>query len=319
MARDDVTARTISWLLWAEGLLRRPVRRWITVGIGIAAVVALHSATGDARVAWISALPAVVGGLAGGPRFGLTAASVAAVGHLSVDLALGVDGTEVAGVIVRTMTFPGLGVVGSVIQRLERQRDEAVLRSVMEDSVTGLLNVRAFYEGLADLRQAVTPYSILLADIAGMRYLNEKYGHPVGTEAIRTLGHALRRSTKKGDLVARLGGDTVAVALVGADAEGAMAAAKRLSEMLHEQTMTLPDGSTFEVETYFGIATHGDAAHDEAALIRAADHALTDAKLRADYRIGVVEVPAADTESPEADPSRDEAENPDGDRHAGGD
>lgn len=290
MTREDVTARGLRTLFGWERALRTPVRRWVTVGGGIALVVALHALTGDPRVAWAVAVPAVVAGLAGGGPFGLAAASIAAAGHLGVDLALGMAGGEVLGVIVRTVTLPMLGVTGSVIQRLETQRDRALLRSATEDSITGLLNVRSFYDGLAELRAAGTPYTILLADIAGMRTLNRRYGHPTGTEALRALSHVLRRSVKRGDLVARLGSDEVAIALVGADEEGAVKAAERLLERLSDESFALPDGTQFRVHAYFGVASFPRHGQDEVGLLRVAEEAIASAKQRGPDQIGVGQV-----------------------------
>ena len=153
-----------------------------------------------------------------------------------------------------------------------------MIRSATEDPVTGLLNVRAFYDGLARLRREGADFAVLLANVAGMSELNERYGHPMGTEALSALGHALRRSVKGRDLVARLGSDEVAIALVGADRDGAMAAASRLAELLAEEELHLPDGTRLEVHAYFGIATYPTDAEDEVELLRAADHAIVAAK-----------------------------------------
>ena len=298
MPREDVTSRTVTALLAFERALHDPVRRWLTVGVGITAVVALHAVTGDPRVAWLAAIPAILAGLAGGARFGMAAAAVAAAGHLGVDLALGNTGAALFGEIVRTLTLPALGVTGSAIQQLEEQRDLALLRSATEDSITGLLNVRTFYDGLADLRAQGIPYSIVIADIAGMRDLNERYGHPTGTEALRALGHVLRRSVKRDDLVARLGSDEVAIALVGADEAGARSAAERLSKRLAEESFSLPDGQQVRVHAYFGIASAStDADADAVGLLRAAGHAVSAAKER-----GPDEITTADEHAAE-DPS----------------
>jgi GGDEF domain-containing protein len=87
--------------------------------------------------------------------------------------------------------------------------------------------------------------------------------------------------------VARLGSDEVAVALVGADRAGALAAARRLARLLADERLALPDGSTFRVHAYYGIATSADLAFDEVAMLRAADHAMLAAKLAGPDEIGV--------------------------------
>lgn len=280
MARDDLTGRAASQLVRIDHLLRERGRRWTIVGLGIVLAVALHSFWGDPRLAWLSLFVVGAAGLAGGSRFGASAGAVAAAGHTAVDLALGIDASDVVGLLLRAAGLMAIGVAGAVVTRFQEQRDQALFRSATEDAITGLLNVRAFYDELASLRDRGVPYAILLADIAGMRDLNERYGHPTGTEALRALGHVLRRNTKRGDLVARLGSDEVAIALVGADQDGAMAAARRLSACLAEESFALPDGQSFEVHAYFGIAAYPQHGEDAVALLREADHAVSEAKER---------------------------------------
>lgn len=278
MAREDLTARAARWVRVAEHAVDTPPRRWAAVGAGVALAVGLHGLTGDPRWAWLGAVPAVLGGVAGTATFGLLAAGAAAAGHAVVDVVTGLAGHEIAGVLLRTVALLGLGLTGAVLARLEQQRDRALIRSATEDPVTGLLDVRSFYDGLRELRRQGAAFAILLADVAGMRDLNERYGHPVGTEALRALGHVLRRSVKQRDLVARLGSDEVAIALVGADEQGAVAAARRLAAMLADERLLLDDGRSLDVHAYFGIACFPEDAEDEVDLLRVADHAVTDAK-----------------------------------------
>ncbi|HEX9889478.1 MAG TPA: GGDEF domain-containing protein [Nitriliruptorales bacterium] len=277
MAREDLTGRAARVLAQVERPLRAsPWKRWAAGGFGLLVAVALHASTKDPGWAWLGAVPAVLGGVTGGAVYGLAAAATAGVAHGAVDLAQ--DGLPVVGVLVRAVGFAGLGLVGAVIARVEQQRDLAMLRSATEDPVTGLLNVRAFYDGLGRLRREGADFAVLLANVAGMGELNERYGHPMGTEALCALGHALRRSVKSGDLVARLGSDEVAIALVGADRLGAVAAARRLADLLAEEELHLPDGTRLDVHAYFGIATFPTDAADEVDLLRAAEHAMTEAK-----------------------------------------
>lgn len=287
VARPDLTARTASQLVGLEAALRTRSRRIALTAAGLAVVVLLHALLGDARIAWLAVLFVGAAGLSGGHRFGLSAATASGAAHTLVDVVIGLGLADVLGVLARFGALLSVGLVAAVASRFEQQRDRALLRSATEDSVTGLLNVRTFYDALADLRAKNTPYAIVLADIAGMRQLNERYGHPMGTEAVRALGHVLRRNTKNGDLVARLGSDEVAIALIGADEPGAVQAAKRLAARLGEEVITLPDGRRFQVHAYFGVACFPTHAQDEVALLRQADHAVADAKERGPDEVGL--------------------------------
>lgn len=287
MARPDLTARSTALLRRAEVALRDRGRRLVAVAGTVAVAVALHLLTGVTEIAWISAAPVLAAGLGGGATFGLAAGLGAGVAHLGADLAVGTDGGALIGGVVRMLALAAVGLVGAVLARLDQQRADAQLRSATLDGTTGLLNVRAFYEGLGHLHERGTRYAILLADIAGMGQLNERYGHPTGTEAVRTLGHILRRDVERDDLVGRLGSDEIAIALIGADAHGATVAARRLSSRLADESLTLPDGGRFEVHAYFGVATFPDDGEDAATLLRHANHALQDAKERGPDEIGI--------------------------------
>jgi diguanylate cyclase (GGDEF)-like protein len=289
VARPTVTSRTRGALLEVVDALEATSTRWIVLGGGVALSVGLHLLTGDARIAWLAAPLALVAGLAGGVRTAMAVAGAAAVGHGVVDLALGLRGGEALGLVVRTIVLPGIGLVGSTGAEIERQRSRAQERSVSEDPVTGLLNVRVFYEELAHLRESETPFAILLADIRGMRALNERYGHPTGTEAMRALAHVLRRSSGPDVLASRLGSDEVAVALVGSDRDRCRSVVNEVVARLHEEQVTLPDGDRFEVHAAYGIARYPEDGDDEVAVLRSADRAKERAKSAGIDRVGTAD------------------------------
>ena len=285
MGRQDVTRSAADRLVRVEPFLR--TQPGVLAG---AAAVCVAAAAGQALLhapdlAWISIAAVATAGLVAGES-ALALALLAALLHGAVDVAEG-DVAWRLGPVLRVLGFLGVTVLGTGTGVLLRRYEETRRRSRDEDAVTGLLNVRAFYDGLYRLRLDGAPYAILLADIAGMRNLNERYGHPIGTEAMRALGHVLRRSTKRTDLVARLGSDEVAVALVGANRGGALAAARRLARLLADERLALPDGTAFRVHAYYGIAASADLATDEVSLLRAADHAMLAAKLAGPDEIGV--------------------------------
>lgn len=285
MGRQDAARTMADHLVRVERALR--TQPGLLAGAGAIVVVAAsgHALLEAPELAWVSIAAVATVALVVGESALLLAILAAAV-HGGVDVAIGRAGW-VAAPAFRLAGFVGVAALGAGTGVLLRRYEEARRRSQDEDAVTGLLNVRAFYDGLQTLRLDGHPYAILLADIAGMRNLNERYGHPIGTEAMRALGHVLRRSTKRTDLVARLGSDEVAVALVGADRTGALAAARRLARLLADERLALPDGTTFRVHAYYGIATSADLASDEVSLLRAADHAKLAAKLAGPDEIGV--------------------------------
>jgi diguanylate cyclase (GGDEF)-like protein len=289
MSRPTLSSRSRGLLLdAARAMGPRPVRFTVT-GVGLALTIGLHALLGDPRVAWGSIPLVLIAGLAGGVRSPLIIAGIAAVGHLAVDVWLGVGSNELLGLLLRSLVLPGVGLVGMAGQQSERQRGQAAFRAISEDPVTGLWNVRSFYDYLAGLRAEGVGFTILLADIRGMRALNERYGHPTGTEAMRALAHVLRRVAGTEVRASRLGSDEVAVALVGPDRDRARAVIDQVISRLHDEQVTLPDGGRFEVHAAYGIARFPEDGPDEVAVLRAADRAKERAKTAGMDRVGTAD------------------------------
>jgi diguanylate cyclase (GGDEF)-like protein len=290
VGKPTIAGRTRTVLLGVVDALDDPTTRWTLLGGGVLLSVALYAALGDPRLSWIAAPLALIAGLAAGVRTAMAVAITAAIAYLIIDVAvIGVTGTDAIGIAVRTIMLPGLALVGSAGADLEAQRTRALQRSVSEDPVTGLLNVRVFYEELAQLREAGTAFTILLADIRGMRALNERYGHPTGTEAMRALAHVLRRAAGTQVMACRLGSDEVAVALIGEDRDRCREIVDQVMARLEQEQVGLPDGNRFEVHAAYGIARYPEDGTDEVAVLRAADRAKERAKAAGLDRVGTAD------------------------------
>ncbi len=287
MSRPTLTSRTLTVLTQLNSKLRDRVMRGIVLTAGLAAALGAHLLV-DAQFAWIAVPFIVLAGIAGGPRTALVVAGVAAVGHGVIDGVTTGIGT-VPGSLIRAGVMAGVGLIGAAGALVERQRDEAMERAINEDPVTGLLNVRTFYDELRRLQEADQQFAIVLADIRGMRALNDRYGHPTGTEAMRALAHVLRRSAGNDVLASRLGSDEVAVALVDADRQLCRAVVERIIERLHNEQVALPDGEHFEVHAAYGVARFPDDGDDVVAVLRAADRAKERAKSAGMDRVGTAE------------------------------
>ena len=278
MSRESLSVRTHRVLINATHRLADTAIRRTTLTGGVIGVLAFHLLTGDARLAF-GAVPLIfLAGVAGSNRLPLVIAGIASAGHAAIDLAAGVGAADVLGIMVRTFVFGLVAAVGLAEQHLEREHDRAVHRAVEEDAVTGLLNVRAFYETLGALCEQKEEFTILLADIRGMKAMNERHGHPTGTEAMRIFAQALRREIPPSAKASRLGSDEIAIALPKiADTEVALIS-ERILERLSHELIALPDGTESEVKAAFGIAHYPSDATSIIGVLRAADNAKEAAK-----------------------------------------
>ena len=101
------------------------------------------------------------------------------------------------------------------------------------DALTGLANRRHFdlalVEEWARAQRSGQPLALLMVDVDFFKPYNDHYGHQAGDDCLRRLAHFLRGAARRaGDLVARYGGEELAV--VAADTD--LAAALSLAEAM---------------------------------------------------------------------------------------
>jgi diguanylate cyclase (GGDEF)-like protein len=146
------------------------------------------------------------------------------------------------------------------------------------DALTLLGNRRLFDDRLpiefALARQSRKPLSLLVIDIDNFKTYNDRHGHSLGDEAIKLVGSALRRNTRKPVLACRYGGDEFCVILPDAGA----ATAAMIAERVRVNVQSARDdelGITVSIG-YASLGTDEFASHDK--LFDAADAALYAAK-----------------------------------------
>ena len=155
---------------------------------------------------------------------------------------------------------------------------EEAERLATTDGLTGLLNRRTFNSVLEQrLREAQRynrPLSLLLLDIDHFKKVNDTHGHPAGDAVLRGVAQVAQKSARETDLVARYGGEELALILPETDARGAMAIAERLRRLVEASRHPTEQGA-LSVTVSIGAATSAASAE---ALLEAADKALYRAK-----------------------------------------
>jgi diguanylate cyclase (GGDEF)-like protein/PAS domain S-box-containing protein len=169
-----------------------------------------------------------------------------------------------------------------------KQFEEKLATQALTDGLTGLANRRSFDETLSrewkrTLREG-SQLSLLLIDIDSFKSVNDKYGHQVGDDYLRTISAAVSGVVRAPDIVARYGGEEIAVILPGIDSQGAVEIAERVrtaTEALRLTNEENPVGRGF-VTASIGAATalarEGGTIRMPESLLLAADTALYKAK-----------------------------------------
>lgn len=151
-----------------------------------------------------------------------------------------------------------IGVIGVAHDFTIRKRIEVALRhESTHDNLTGLYN-RAFFE--AELERfdhgRLFPLSIVIADINGLKVINDTLGHNAGDTLIQLAARIMLKAFRAEDIVARIGGDEFAVLLP--------RTAKEVAEETVERIMGCPEIKSGQVSIAFGIAAaeNGDQLAD---------------------------------------------------------
>jgi len=116
----------------------------------------------------------------------------------------------------------------------DRKRAEEKLHYLStHDALTGAHNRAYFEEEMARLsRGRRFPVSILVADVNGLKAVNDTEGHAAGDELLRRAYRVLQEAVRGEDVVARIGGDEFGVVLPETDEGAAARVVARIREGL---------------------------------------------------------------------------------------
>jgi diguanylate cyclase (GGDEF)-like protein len=166
----------------------------------------------------------------------------------------------------------------------ERRRDEAQIAYLAyHDPLTGLPNRRKFDDhlgsALARAQRSGETLALLYFDLDHFKVVNDSLGHPAGDELLRQIATRLSGRVRRGDLLARHGGDEFML-LLSDLRDDARATAERVARDMLAQLRPpfLIDGAEFEVAASAGISVYPSDGDSAQALLARADSALYQTK-----------------------------------------
>ncbi len=165
---------------------------------------------------------------------------------------------------------------------LDQSFHENLLSSALRDGLTRLFNKRYFLDRLdAELkfaRRHNTVVSLLMLDLDHFKQVNDDHGHLAGDAVLEHLAQLLVRAVRNEDVVARFGGEELAVILRAIPIEPATQLAERLRRVVEHNPTTYAD-KQLTATVSIGVAGYPSTnAESVDALVDAADQALYRAK-----------------------------------------
>lgn len=190
---------------------------------------------------------------------------------------------KIFGVLPHTFVTQNSWQIGSLLEMILlsmtlSSRMNELQHQSRTDALTQLGNRRLFDDKLP---AAVTlashskrPLALLILDIDHFKQFNDRHGHARGDEAIKLVGHVLRKLIRKPYLACRYGGEEFVVILPGASHDEASVLAERLRTTVEQDS-----AGEYAIRISIGLACYElpDVTSAE-QLLEAADFALYTAK-----------------------------------------
>jgi diguanylate cyclase (GGDEF)-like protein len=173
-------------------------------------------------------------------------------------------------------------ILGNSMNITERkQAEEKIRQMAYHDSLTGLPNRKLFSDrlgiALAQAKRNQKGVAVTMLDLDHFKDVNDTLGHDVGDLLLKAAAERLSAALRKGDTVARFGGDEFVLILPDLKGmEDVIQVAQKIVESFRKPFLI--DTHELLVTTSIGIAVYPHDGTDEGILLKNADIAMYQVK-----------------------------------------
>ena len=165
-------------------------------------------------------------------------------------------------------------------------RFSKIERENIMDHLTGIHNRRYLDERIAGeairAHRYDMPLSMMMIDIDHFKNVNDRYGHQIGDRVLKSLGDLLIKKVRATDVVARYGGEEIAILAIQTNISDAFNLAEKLCKSIEASIMVPVDKSeqreVVRTTVSIGVAGLDQQGFDSQLMIKKADMALYQAK-----------------------------------------
>lgn len=203
--------------------------------------------------------------------------------YTSQNIWLSMAAPLLSGALITTLTY--------MLRYISRTQDfERTYKLATTDVMTGLKNHRYFQEYLANTiaqtQRGGNPCALILVDIDFFKKFNDTYGHQAGDRVLQAVSRKLEKSVRRGDLVARYGGEEMTVVLANADTDEALMVADKLVKAIADEAYPIAEDVFKHVTISVGVGVCPTHANTPSELIAFADAGLYRAKENGRNQVG---------------------------------
>lgn len=175
-----------------------------------------------------------------------------------------------------------LNAIGLIQLYFKEQKDaiqeglDYITHLTFHDGLTGLYNKTYFDNKLDEMenKKECLPISLIVADMDGLKFINDVYGHLEGDLRLKKMAHLIQQACRPNDIIARWGGDEFTVILPNTDKE----TANTVRDKIYRACKNV-EGTDLLLSLSLGVATKTDKDGDLSMVLKEAEELMYQTKL----------------------------------------